>query len=84
MRLPAVGNNSRSVALKDALDISFRKIVTDEKQAAGMLLRDLIGETVTEIQAGRIEAFAPMPISSRDTPRRGRRDRDGLETQPVN
>ena len=82
-RLQVVGNIGRPAALEDTLDISLRKIVADEEQAAGMLLGDLIGKTVTEVQAGRIEAFAPMLIGLRDTPSTGRRDRDDLETEPV-
>ena len=68
-------SQSVAAALKDTLDIGFRKVVADEKQAAGMLLGDLIGETVTEVQAGRTAAFAPMLIRVRDTPRGGRRAR---------
>ena len=49
-----------------------------------MRLRNFISEAIAEIQASRMNAFAPLSIAIGDTPRRRRRDRDNFKTKPVN
>ena len=65
------------VDLSDCCDIGLCKIIADIEQRAAMLLGDIVGETVAEVEAGRMIAFAPKRVDLRHAFGRclGHRDR---------
>lgn len=59
------------------------EIVADIEQAAGVLLRQRIGEAIAEIEPDGVAALAPAQMRGRDAASHRRRDRSDLESEPV-
>src|SRR5262245_10797376 len=59
--------------LENALNISLCKIPAHIEQPAPVLLRNLVGEAISEIERGGVKALAPASVGPRYAPRRGGR-----------
>ena len=79
----AFSRQTPSARSGNAFDVGFRKIIAYMQQGAGVLLRGLLGEAISEIQGGRVRALSPPLISLGGAPRRGRRDRRHVKAEAV-
>jgi len=77
-----LGEFARAI-LQHASQIGSAEILADEEQWAVMLLGDVVSEAVSEIEAGRVDAFAPSRINLANALRSGFGDGHYLQADPV-